>query len=88
VLNGEKQMLCLLFAIRYSLLAIRFSFFTFHLQSYASFPYSHHHFINRFQHCIDLLALLVEIFLKKKLYLEKQSNIFQQFGVSLMIPAH
>lgn len=26
-------------------------------------------------------------FLKKKLYLEKQSNIFLLFGVSLMIPA-
>lgn len=64
------------------------SFFTFHLQSYASFLYPLQYFIDRFRHCIDLLAFLVEIFLKKKLYLEKQSNIFLLFGVSLMIPAH
>jgi hypothetical protein len=67
-----------------------FSLFTFHysLQSYASFQYPLHYFIDRFRRCIDLLALLDEIFLKKKLYLEKQSNIFLLFGVSLMIPAH
>jgi hypothetical protein len=75
-------------AFRFSLFAIRYSLFTFHLQSYASFQYSLQYFIDRFRRCIDLLAVLVEIFLKKKLYLEKQSNIFLLFGVSLMIPAH
>jgi len=68
--------------------AFHFSLFIIHSQSYASFRYSLHYFIDRFRRCIDLLALLVEIFLKKKLYLEKQSNIFLLFGVSLMIPAH